>query len=264
MGLAVTIIFFIIAVAALAIGGGFGTDGLRRIDDLRNANPALNMNESLNSARNRMQTGTIITWVTVGVAVLAFILLLIFWKKLAGGGGIAWILYILIFLVAIAAFIAGIFYAIAAQEIGNANLPDDNGARTQSIIAASMLIGGGVLMIIIGIAAIVQSRKGKTKEQIDQERREEEIRARNLKERQQLRLKKYKAEQSIKKAQAEEAITKEQIKAAQKKLAREQELARVEAASNAAEARLAQLAEVEPGESIPVPTPAALPPSPII
>lgn len=150
MGLAINIILLGIAFIALSISGGFSTDSARRVTNIN----GYSTNDKLTKGHSFLTISAIITWITVALIILGIILMIFFLPEeteasaVTGGSYGKYFIYGLLFLTLGAVIAVGILSAIAANDIGNSGVSDDNLSRRQAIIAASIAIGVFVLLLI--------------------------------------------------------------------------------------------------------------------
>lgn len=134
------IIFFIVLVILLAVSAGFGTNAAVKITGISN----YKTNTDLLKAHTKLKWLSVIAWIGVAVIITAIILILVFDLEMVGG----FFIYGLIILCLILLLVVGIYAAWAASLIGKANVKDDNKAKRQSIVSASLALGGMILIII--------------------------------------------------------------------------------------------------------------------
>jgi hypothetical protein len=149
----VNLIFLGISFITLAIAGGFSTNSRVRLNGVKNgAN-----NKKLESAKSRLTSAAIATWITVAAILILGILYLIFGLETVSIFGDI-IIYIFLLGSLVATGAVGILSAIAAQDIADAKLTNDNGARHQAIIAAVLAIVAFVGLIVAFILKLFSKK----------------------------------------------------------------------------------------------------------
>ena len=176
MGLAVTIVFLLIAGLAYAVSGGYATNSAIRVTKI----PNYKNNPKLTAAHKWLSIAAVITWVSIALIVVGIVLAIIFAPEIfevvedtsvIGGQNVGtslgkYVLYGLLFLIMFGVILVGILSAIAASDINGAKLQNDDGAARQATIAASIAIPVFVLILIIII--VLFTYKPKKKESEDQ------------------------------------------------------------------------------------------------
>ena len=152
----VNLIFFGISFITLAISGGFATNAALRITGI----PAWDTNDKLKSAHRKLTIAAVVTWITIAVILVLGILYLIFGSETIGVFGDI-IIYLFLFATLGASAVIGTLSAIAAAEIGQSKVSDDNESRRQAIIAAVLALVGFVSLVIILFIHLFRKPKDK-------------------------------------------------------------------------------------------------------
>lgn len=163
MGLAINYVLLGISFVALAIAGGFSTNSSIRTTQI----PGYKQNEKLINAHKYLSIAAAVCWVTVALLIFGIIAMIFFSAELAeisvttGSSTGKYILYGLLFLSLGATIAIGILTAIAANDIGQSKVTNDNLSRRQAIIGASIAIGVFVLLVIALIVLFTYKPKAK-------------------------------------------------------------------------------------------------------
>lgn len=136
------IVFFIVLTLLLAISAGFGTNAAVRVTGISN----YKTNQDLLKAHSKLTWLSVVAWIGVALIITGIILIFVFDLEMASNIFI----YGLMILVFVLLLIIGIFSAWAASLIASADVTDDNKARRQAIISASLAFFG-VALVIFGI-----------------------------------------------------------------------------------------------------------------
>ena len=158
MGLGLNIFFFGISLLVLSISGGYATNGSIRITHI---SPSWKDNKKLKDAHSKLTLAAVITWITVALILLAAILYIAFGMEETAGLFDNVVVYGLLFLSLIATAFVGVLSAIAAADISNAKVENDDLAHRQATIAAVLAIIGFVAILVTLIIKFFHKPKKK-------------------------------------------------------------------------------------------------------
>ena len=171
MGLAVTVIFLVISGLAYSISAGFATNSAIRVTKI----PGYKNNPKLTTAHKYLTIAAVVAWLSITFIVIGIVLTLIFSPEIFAASvevdAVApqatsslgkYALYGLLFLIMAGVITVGILSAIAAADINNAKVQDDDKAARQATIVAAIAIPVFVLILIIVIAIFTYKPKKKT------------------------------------------------------------------------------------------------------
>lgn len=157
MGTFVNLLFFGISFIALAISGGFATNGAVKITHIS----GYKQNKDLDSAHKYLSWAAVICWITIALILVLGVVYLLYGDLETAGMFTNIVIYGLLLLSLGATIIVGIFSAIAAQKIAKSKVSNDNNSRRQAIIAAVLAIVTAVGLIAGLIAMFFTPSKKK-------------------------------------------------------------------------------------------------------
>lgn len=181
MGLALEIIFLVVAVILLAIAGGFITHTAATLTGLE----GYSNNKDLQNAHKYSSWAAVVTWITIALIIVGGVLMIFFFPEETEAEAVSGFsfgkifVYLFIFLAVVGIFVVGILSAITASDISKSGVSDNKLTYRNSIIATVLAILGGVILIII--AGIAFFRKPKVKEDTETKVLEKEVEEQRIK-----------------------------------------------------------------------------------
>ena len=178
MGFAVNVIFLGIAFITLAVSSGFASNSAVRLAGL----PEYSSNDKLKTAHKYLTWASIIGWITVAVLIIGTILSVVFAPEeteagmVTGASAKDYIVYGLLFLTLLSTFAVGILAALAATDIHNSGVTNNNLSYRNSIISAVLAIVVAVSILIALIARFLyKPSKNKKVVKLDKEIRDAKL-----------------------------------------------------------------------------------------
>ena len=163
MGFAINVIFLFVSFITLAIASGFAASASSKVTGLS----GYSTNNKLKSAHKYLTIAAVVGFITVFFLLVGAGLSIFFAPEAAEAGAVTgaspknYIVYGLLFLCLIAVFVVGILAAIAATEINESGVQNNNLSYRNSIIAAVLSIVVSVLIIIALIIRVAYKPKKK-------------------------------------------------------------------------------------------------------